>query len=42
MTIKENELFEMQKDKSTLKDIKTEDDSDVIPVDKKMLIHQNQ
>ncbi len=41
MTIKENEIVEMRLDKSQLKDIKTEDESDEISVEKKMLIHQN-
>jgi hypothetical protein len=38
MTIKEAEMVEMQTDKSQLKDIKTEDETDDISVDKKQLI----
>ena len=41
MTLKETEIKEMEEDKSTLKDIKTEDEQDEISVDKKLLIHQN-
>ena len=41
MTIKEAEMVEMQKDKSQLKDIKTEDETDDISVDKKQLIQKN-
>ena len=39
MTLKETEIKEMEEDKSTLKDIKTEDEQDEISVDKKLLIH---
>jgi hypothetical protein len=39
MTLKETEIIEMKVDKSTLKDIKTEDDTDDISHEKKLLIH---
>jgi hypothetical protein len=39
MTLKETEIIEMKEDKSVLKDIKTEDDTDEISLEKKLLIH---
>jgi len=42
MTIKENEIIEMKYDTTNLKDIKVEDDTDEIPLEKRLLIHQNQ
>lgn len=41
MTIKENEIIEMQTDKTSLKDIKVEDATDEISAEKKILIQQN-
>ena len=38
MTLKEAEMVEMQTDKTHLKDIKTEDETDEISNDKKKLI----
>jgi cytochrome c oxidase assembly protein Cox11 len=42
MTIKENEIIEMKYDTTNLKDIKVEDETDEIPLEKRLLIHQNQ
>jgi hypothetical protein len=39
MTLKETEIIEMKEDKSVLKDIKTEDETDDISIEKKLLIH---
>lgn len=38
MTLKEAEMVDMQTDKTHLKDIKTEDETDEISIDKKKLI----
>jgi hypothetical protein len=38
MTLKESELHSVQVDSDVLKDIKTEDDQDQIPIEKKFLI----
>jgi hypothetical protein len=42
MTIKENEIVEMKQDSTNLKDIKQEDASDEIPLEKRLLIEKNQ
>lgn len=42
MTLKEGELQTVHADCEVLHDIKTEDDQDEIPIDKKMLITMNQ